>query len=338
MATATSGIAIPSAVITDLPECTEVNEFCTVEDSIYGYIPGLGANIFFLVFFAICMIVQLVQGIRYKTWTFLIALGVGCLGEAIGYAGRILLHYNVYDGVGFNMQICCLIIAPAFIVAGVYLTLKHLVITFGAEHSRIQPRLYTWVFILCDLFSMILQGAGGGTAATADNDRTMQNVGNNLMITGIVWQVFTLLVFAGLCLEYILNVRRDRKSGASSELAEPVDPKKIKIFIGSIVIAFLTIFIRCVYRIAEMANGWQNPIMQNETDFIVLEGVMVVVAVLVLTIFHPGQYFPQMVQHNIAEKASKKSSGTSSPSDIEAGGTREKPQAKKSLFKFGSKK
>ena len=46
-----------------------------------------------------------------------------------------------------------------------------------------------------------------------------------------------------------------------------------------------------------MANGWGNPIMQDETDFIVLDGVMITIATLCLTAFHPGLVFPEMQMH-----------------------------------------
>lgn len=34
--------------------------------------------------------------------------------------------------------------------------------------------------------------------------------------------------------------------------------------------------------------------MRNETDFIILEGVMIVISVFVLTVFHPGICFPAL--------------------------------------------
>lgn len=80
--------------------CTEIGQIvdwnglqieCTIEGTLYGYYPSLGANAFFAAFFALCFIVQLVQGIRYKTWTYMIALCLGCLGEAVGYGGRIMM-------------------------------------------------------------------------------------------------------------------------------------------------------------------------------------------------------------------------------------------------------
>jgi hypothetical protein len=49
-----------------------------------------------------------------------------------------------------------------------------------------------------------------------------------------------------------------------------------------------------------MSGGWRNDLMQNETDFIALDGAMVAIAALVLTIWHPGYCFPQMVPSNRA--------------------------------------
>jgi hypothetical protein len=54
--------------------CMEVGpEPCTVERTLYGYYPSIGANAFFAAFFGICLLIQLVQGVRYKTWTFMVS-------------------------------------------------------------------------------------------------------------------------------------------------------------------------------------------------------------------------------------------------------------------------
>ncbi|KAL5343642.1 hypothetical protein BJX70DRAFT_385402 [Aspergillus crustosus] len=55
-----------------------------------------------------------------------------------------------------------------------------------------------------------------------------------------------------------------------------------------------TAYARCVYRIAEMAGGRRNPIMQDEVGFIVLESVMCAIAVVALCITHPAYCFQQM--------------------------------------------
>ena len=159
----------------------------------------------------------------------------------------------------------------AFLAAGIYLTLKHIILTIGPEYSRLPARYYTWIFIICDLFSLILQGAGGGLAATASTT-SGQATGNNLMMAGIVWQVFTLLVFGFLAGKYALDAYRHRLEFSQS-VVTLLSSMRFKLFLYSLVVAFLALFTRCVYRIAEMAGGWRNEIMQNEVDFIVLDGV-----------------------------------------------------------------
>lgn len=179
-----NGTSIINGITTS--NCTSISPLCPVSSTTYAYAPNLGANAFFSAAFFLLCLTNIVLGIRYKTWTYLIALGFGTFAEGLGYIGRCMLHTNAYSSNGFEIQICCLIIAPAFIAAGVYLTLKHIVIELGADFSRLRPRLYTWIFIFCDILSLVLQGAGGGTAATADHGSSLQDVGTDLMITGIV--------------------------------------------------------------------------------------------------------------------------------------------------------
>jgi len=93
--------------------CTTVFPACPVSSSIYGYYPSLGANAIFFAFFGVTLLANLLFGICYKTWTFMIALSLGCLTEAIGYMGSILMHSNPFSNAGFEIQICCLIMAPA---------------------------------------------------------------------------------------------------------------------------------------------------------------------------------------------------------------------------------
>lgn len=50
---------------------------------------------------------------------------------------------------------------------------------------------------------------------------------------------------------------------------------------------------RCC-RIPEMAMGWANELMQNETLFLILDGAMILLAVMLLTLFHPALLFPFM--------------------------------------------
>lgn len=74
--------------------CTELTPLCPVENTIYGYAPNLGLNAFFVAIFALCALAQFFLGTRYKTYFFAYVVTMGCIGEAIGYGGRIIMHSN----------------------------------------------------------------------------------------------------------------------------------------------------------------------------------------------------------------------------------------------------
>jgi hypothetical protein len=270
-------------------DCTK--ETCPVSDSIYGYAPSLAANAAFLAIFLISGVTHGIQGFRYKTWSFLTVMLIGNLCEAVGYGGRIMLHNDPFSDPGFKLQIVLLTFAPAFLAAGIYFTLKHIVLVFGAGISRLKPAWYTYIFITCDIFSIILQGAGGALAsvATGPGDNLM-DIGDNLMITGLAFQVFTLLVFGLLAGEYALRVHRNQNSlnPATYQLRRS---RKFRAFLIALGVSYSVILIRCIYRVAEMAGGWGNAIMQNEPSFIVLDSLMCVVATLALNALHPGMCF-----------------------------------------------
>lgn len=176
------------------------------------------------------------------------------------------MHRNAYDNVGFQIQICLLIIAPAFISAGIYLTLKHFTLTFGETWSRLRPAWYTYIFICGDFISLVLQGAGGGLAATAKAGSSTQDLGTNLMIAGVIFQVVILVVFGYLLIEYTLRTYR-RRSKLSDAATEILYSMKFRLFVGGIIVAYLAIFTRCVYRIPELTGGWGNELMRNEPEF-----------------------------------------------------------------------
>ena len=257
------------------------------------------------------MIIHVILGLKYRTWSVMAAMTLGCLGETIGYVGRVIMWDNPFNQAGFQMQICCLIISPAFISAAIYLTLKHIVLSFGQGWSRLPPSWYTSIFIGCDLLSLILQGAGGGIAATADFGSDMQDIGTDLMIAGVVWQVVCLSFFGYLLAEYAVRTYLHRNE-LGSQAQQLLHTTMFRLFMGSITTAYITILARCAYRIPELTDGWRSELMREESEFIILEGIMIAVAVAAMTVSHPGYCFPAM-----ARKQDQKMKGKSMS---EAGG------------------
>ena len=55
--------------------------------------------------------------------------------------------------------------------------------------------------------------------------------------------------------------------------------------------ATLCIFVRSVYRVVELSEGWTGHLIRQQWLFVGLEGVMVVIAVAALNAFHPAFCF-----------------------------------------------
>ncbi|KAL6722288.1 hypothetical protein ACLMJK_001395 [Lecanora helva] len=255
--------------------------YCLPVYSVYQYRPALSANITFLVLFSLALFIHVGLGIKYRTVTFATVITCGCLSEIIGYAGRIMLYQNPFTFTGFLMQIICITFGPTWFTAAIYLTLSKIVIYLGPEYSRFSPKFYYWAFIPCDILSLVLQAVGGALSSTSSGgSRTAVDVS----IAGLSFQVFTLCVFIGLVLEYAYRYRRASKGVGHLTT-------HFKIFSSFLALAILLILIRCAYRIDELSDGYQGPLIHNEGLFIGLEGVMVVVAIYCLIVAHPGPIF-----------------------------------------------
>jgi hypothetical protein len=194
----------------------------------------------------------------------------GLAGEIIGYIGRLLLYQNPFDPTGNNFLIylVCLTIAPAFLSAAVYLCLARIVVVYGEHLSRFKPRTYTLIFCGCDLFSLVLQAAGGGIASGAKTASADQ-MGINIMIAGLSFQVFSLALFGTCCAEFAYRLYRNPSSW-SVEHKALYESRLFKAFLSGLCLATL-------------AN--------NEISFMILEGAMIVIATTWLTLLHPGIAF-----------------------------------------------
>ncbi|RBA17100.1 hypothetical protein FPRO05_01824 [Fusarium proliferatum] len=277
-------------------DCTDITTLCPVSATVLGYVPNKGSSYFFTICFAILFLSSVGLGVWKKTWTYAATLGAGLLLETIGYIGRIQMDPNPWNSSAFQTQICCIIIAPTFICAAIYLTLKHVALALNPDLSRVHPRWYPRIFLPADLSCLIIQAIGGGVAAAAKrNQPDLARNGNRTIIAGVVLQVIVLLAFGAMGTDYYLRVKKYLHSPeAAPESLRVWQDKKFRMFGFAVSGAYFAILTRCIYRIAEMAGGWGNHIMQDEPSFLVLDSSLVLITGFLLTAFHPGIFFPQM--------------------------------------------
>ncbi|EWY89044.1 hypothetical protein FOYG_10021 [Fusarium oxysporum NRRL 32931] len=253
---------LPGGLISFGSDANCTLELCPLESSILQYQPNVPANAIFIGVFGLSMALHIFQGIKMKTWGFMASMIAGCILEIIGYVGRLIIHDNPFDFIGFLLQIIMITIAPVFFSAAIYVLLSQVINFVDPNVSRFSPKYFYWIFIPSDIISLILQAVGGAVSvvSTAKDD---VKTGEDISIAGLVFQVVTLFCFVGLFIDYVI---RASKSPARYRLTKP-----ILTFLFFLFLSTIFILIRCGYRIAELNGGYFSAIFRDEGLYIALE-------------------------------------------------------------------
>ncbi|OAQ70091.1 RTA1 like protein family [Pochonia chlamydosporia 170] len=285
---------LPPGVKAFGPNANCTLDTCPAEWSIYGFRPSLGANTAFLVLFILVGGIHGYLGYRWRSWGFMSGMILGCLSEVIGYAGRIMLYNNPFSFVGFMVQIVCLTIAPVFYTASIYVTLSKTIIHFAPDLSRFNPQLFYWIFIPFDVVCLVLQAAGGALSTNSNGDN---QIGVNVSMAGLALQVIILTAFVGCFADYMIRYLR---SGRAKSFGW-----RLNAFFLGLSTSILLILARCAFRVAELRDGYDGELIREEIPFIILEGVLIVLAVVALCFGHPGLVFgreqPRKSSHDSEE-------------------------------------
>ena len=185
--------------------------------------------------------------------------------------------------------IIALTIAPVFTTAAIYLCLARIIGLYGPHLSRFAPRTIAITFMVSDLISLVLQAAGGAFASVSEGYNSGRK-GANIMIGGLILQVVSLVAFAMVCADFAARcvrgnlVEHDEYSRTRKRLY-------FKAFLFTIALSTVTIFIRSVYRAAELWSGFSGKLWNDENTFMILDGAMIAIASISLSGLHPGKAF-----------------------------------------------
>ncbi|RDB15560.1 Uncharacterized protein C17G6.02c [Hypsizygus marmoreus] len=260
----------------------------------YGYVPSRAVAIIFIALFAISTVAHTVQAIYFRMWWLFPTICICGIVEVTGWSGRLWSSFSATNSDAFMLQICATILAPTPLLAANFVILGRVIRRLGTYYSRLPPRWYIVIFCTCDVISLIIQGTGGGLAASADIDPTP---GGNVMLGGIVFQLVTIIVYSTFAIEFFVRYACDRpvvsnRDGSSEAMKSSKPPMTPKLKTMSLALAFSTIclFIRAIYRTVELSDGWTGRIITTEVYFNVLDGTMIVLAIYVMNFVHPGVF------------------------------------------------
>jgi len=244
---------------------------------IYGYTPSFALALIAVIIFFLFFLVHIFQVTRYRSWYF-VTFSIGLGFEIVGYIARLLsAKKNPYNLIYFILQYFFIVTAPVFLAAGIYTILSALIHRLGRGYSLLNPKLILWIFITSDVIATVTQITGAALIGVRQSNRADPTDANNILLGGLAYQVFSIGIFIILSGAFIFRARHKiKKNGLTT-------------FVVVFAAATLLIYLRTVFRLAETAQGLGGGLSTKEVYFGVLEFAPVVLAVLLLTIWHPGR-------------------------------------------------
>ncbi|KAJ7610624.1 RTA1-like protein [Mycena polygramma] len=259
-----------------------------LQQTAYGYVPHEGVAILFLTLFGISTLLHAVQATYFRMWWLFPTACLCGVGELIGWSGRLWSSFSPRAGDPYMMQITTTIIAPTPLIAVNFILLSRIIARLGPAYSRLTPKAYTRIFLTCDIIALIVQGGGGGIAASS-HKISSQQLGGNIMLGGIVFQFIAICVYTACGVDFLRRHAANKPVRALIASTERgVLDTRLRLMISAIGFSTLVLFIRSIYRIVELADGWTGRVITTEVYFNVLDGGMVTLAIFTMNVAHPG--------------------------------------------------
>ncbi|KAL9094938.1 MAG: hypothetical protein Q9165_002888 [Trypethelium subeluteriae] len=219
----------------------------------YGYIPSLAVGIVFAVIFGLITIAHIGQTTIKRKWWYS-TFAIGAIG--IYYILSQLLQHWRQQGY--------------------------------THYSPLSPRLYLIIFISFDLLSIIIQGVGGGIAASANNDDKDTAPGTHIMIAGIIIQLVSMSVFCFLWLWTVYRARAHLHTPATA--GDKLSGSRLRLLVATTCFAATCIVVRNFYRAVELGQGWTGYLITHEIYFCLLDGMLMALSLLAFNIVHPAWF------------------------------------------------
>lgn len=281
-----------------------------------GMVPNLAFNISMCAIWGVLLTLQTLA-LWLKQYWFSVAFMCAGVLEVLGYIGRIWSHFNLFLFDPFLLQMVCLTIAPVFTMGGVYYQLAKMIEIYGHKFALLpSPMAYSYIFIGFDIVSLAVQAAGGGVAGTEAAEGNKSDQGDHIFVAGLALQVASMTIFMMLVGHFYYQVFVQTRLDHAKQTKLSLSLFKIKqheidylyrqkfadlrlhpdrwvfhYFPLAIVLTVAVVFVRCCYRLAELVEGWDGNLITHENYFIILDALMMAIATVTLTVFHPGFAF-----------------------------------------------
>lgn len=102
----------------------------------------------------------------------------------------------------------------------------------------------TGIFIGSDMGSFVLQAAGGGVVNGAGTNQAILEMGNNIIIVGIAFQVAAMSMFGFLALNFFIASRKHLREDFQGDAVTEKPQQKVWFILAAEIAAYITVLIR----------------------------------------------------------------------------------------------
>ncbi|KAL7781693.1 RTA1 like domain-containing protein [Trichoderma ceciliae] len=254
--------------------------------SYYRYVPSLAAAAVFGCLFCLSLAGHCFQMIKTRAW-FLMPLVVGCLFEFIGYVGRAISasqKAGCWTETPYLIQTLFILLAPALFAASVYMTLGRVIeLVDGEKYSIIKRKWLTKIFVCGDIICFLLLGGGGGILASAKTSKSEVDLGNNVIICGLVLQLLWFGFFVGVSLIFH---RRMILAPTARSYQPDINWRG---YLHALYVASTLIIVRNIFRLVEYGQGNDGYLLSTEAFVYCLDALPMFLVVVWFSWKHPGQ-------------------------------------------------
>ncbi|GAA6063548.1 hypothetical protein JCM10212_002660 [Sporobolomyces blumeae] len=248
------------------------------ETSSYGYIPSLSYGVIFIAVFAITMVAHVAQIVLTRRKLFMIVMPLGCLGELLGWSMRLASRWHPDLQDTYIGQLALLVISPTFFSAALYWCLGLVIGKVAPSKSPVPAKWFKISFVVADIVSLLVQAVGGGIAGSAVLQSDL-DLGSNIMLGGIVFQLVVMIIYVAYGAYWIWRARDEL--GVASRM--------IRLLLWAMAFASACIIARGIFRTAELAEGFDG-YLATEERMILVDAIPIALASISLNIIHPAWY------------------------------------------------
>lgn len=240
--------------------------------NVMGYIPSLGWTGIFTAIY-----VLIAAGLTWRYFKskakYMLAMIIGLYFFIAGLALRFVFRNNPY-GIGlYSVMNSFTVLSPCAFIASIYSILGQIVGRIGGEQYMLIPsRRVALVFILSDVFTFLIQGAGAGLTPTGSAD-----LGQKIFLVGLILQLVSFVFFCIVFARWLVLVRLREPSVWARDAFAPWQ-HDWRALLAALSISCICIVIRCFYRVIELSEGFFGHLATTEWYFFILDALPLAVA------------------------------------------------------------